>query len=71
MSTGLREGSVLSPLLFILFMADMEDRVLRPFGKGEFLKHDPVLNKNSDPGAFVRGRPCSAVPFRGFVERAS
>ncbi len=30
-NSGLREGSVLSPLLFSLFIADMERSVLRPF----------------------------------------
>jgi hypothetical protein len=30
-NTGLREGSVLSPLLFSIFIADMEETVLRPF----------------------------------------
>ncbi len=30
-NTGLREGSVLSPLLFSIFIADMEESVLRPF----------------------------------------
>jgi hypothetical protein len=50
MTTGLREGSVLSPLLFILFMSDMGERVLRPFGGSEFLKRDPVLNRIPIPG---------------------
>ncbi len=50
MTTGLREGSVLSPLLFILFMSDMSERVLRPFGASEFLKNDPTLNAIPVPG---------------------
>ncbi len=33
-NTGLREGSVLSPLLFSLFISDMEQSVLRPFDAG-------------------------------------
>ncbi len=33
-NTGLREGSVLSPLLFSLFISDMELSVLRPFDSG-------------------------------------
>jgi hypothetical protein len=48
--TGLREGSVLSPLLFILFVADMGESVLRPFSKSEFLKRDPELNCIPTPG---------------------
>ncbi len=48
--TGLREGSVLSPLLFILFMSDIQCSVLRPFSKFEFLKRDPELNGVPIPG---------------------
>lgn len=55
MTTGLQEGSVLSPLLFILFMADMRDSVLRPFGSGEFLKNDPSLNAIPVPGLLYAG----------------
>jgi hypothetical protein len=52
MITGLREGSVLSPLLFILFMSDIGNSVLRPFGKSgsEFIHRDPVLNLVPIPG---------------------
>ncbi len=49
-TTGLREGSVLSPLLFSLFIADMTQEVLRPYGPREFLKSDPMLNGLSIPG---------------------
>jgi hypothetical protein len=48
--TGLREGSVLSPLLFILFISDMSETVLRPFATSEFLKRDPSLNLVPIPG---------------------
>ncbi len=47
-TTGLREGSVLSPLLFSLFVSDMTNEVLRPF-EG-FLQHDPLLNAVRIPG---------------------
>ncbi len=52
MTTGLREGSVLSPLLFSLFMSDIQESVLRPFGRGtrEFVKKDPELNCVPVPG---------------------
>jgi hypothetical protein len=49
-TTGLREGSVLSPLLFSLFISDIRDEVLRPFSRGDFLKQDPRLNKVPIPG---------------------
>ncbi len=49
-TTGLREGSVLSPLLFILFMSDIQDTVLRPFQRAHFLKRDPVVNGIPVPG---------------------
>jgi hypothetical protein len=49
-STGLREGSVLSPLLFSLFVADMCQSILRPFGSEDFLKKDPALNGVPIPG---------------------
>jgi hypothetical protein len=49
-TTGLREGSVLSPLLFVVFMSDVGESVLRPFGRGEFLKRDPSLNCIPIPG---------------------
>ncbi len=48
--TGLREGSVLSPLLFSLLMADIQSFVLRPFSRDEFLKKDPSLNGIPTPG---------------------
>jgi hypothetical protein len=50
MFTGLREGSVPSPLLFSLFISDISDEVIRPFGQGEFLKRDPELNGVPIPG---------------------
>jgi hypothetical protein len=52
MTTGLREGSVLSPLLFSLFMSDIKELVLRPFGRGreEFTRRDPVINCIPVPG---------------------
>jgi hypothetical protein len=43
-TTGLREGSVLSPLLLILFMFDGQKSVLAPFTHEEFWKKDPILN---------------------------
>jgi hypothetical protein len=49
-TTGLREGSVLSPLLFILFISDMCASVLRPFRASEFLKRDPSINGIPVPG---------------------
>lgn len=49
-TTGLREGSVLSPLLFSLFISDMTQDVLRPYGPSEFLKSDPMLNGLPIPG---------------------
>ncbi len=49
-TTGLREGSVLSPLLFSLFISDMVTEVLRPYSPGEFLKTDPSLNGLPIPG---------------------
>jgi hypothetical protein len=52
MSTGLREGSVLSPLLFILFISDACDTVLRPFGRTDYLQRDPCLNSIPVPGLF-------------------
>jgi hypothetical protein len=51
--TGLREGGVLSPLLFSLFIADMSDTVLCPFTAQEFHRHlvrDPVLQGRPLPG---------------------
>jgi hypothetical protein len=47
-TTGLREGSVLSPLLFSLFISDMVMDVLSPFDG--FLQHDPALNHVRIPG---------------------
>ncbi len=47
-TTGLREGSVLSPLLFSLFISDMTREVLAPF-EG-FLQSDPRLNGVKIPG---------------------
>ncbi len=47
-TTGLREGSVLSPLLFSLFIADMTNDVLSPFDS--FLQCDPSLNNVRIPG---------------------
>ncbi len=49
-TTGLREGSVLSPLLFSLFISDISQTVLRPFGPTAFLKQDPTLNGVPIPG---------------------
>ncbi len=49
-TTGLREGSVLSPLLFSLFISDVTGEVLRPFDRREFLKQDPSLNGVPIPG---------------------
>jgi hypothetical protein len=48
--TGLREGSVLSPLLFILFLSDIQKHVLEPFTRAEFIKRDPDLNRVPIPG---------------------
>jgi hypothetical protein len=48
--TGLREGSVLSPLLFSLFISDFGEEVLRPFSPGDFVKRDPQLNGIPIPG---------------------
>jgi hypothetical protein len=47
-STGLREGSVLSPLLFSLFISDMTTEVIAPFAG--FLQADPTLNGVKIPG---------------------
>jgi hypothetical protein len=47
-TTGLREGSVLSPLLFSLFISDMVEDVLCPFSG--FLQCDPALNDVRIPG---------------------
>jgi hypothetical protein len=49
-TTGLREGSVLSPLLFVLFMSDIKQSVLGPFKRAEFWKKDPQLNGVPVPG---------------------
>ncbi len=49
-STGLQEGSVLSPLLFVLFVADMESSVLSPFSRADTLLCDPCLNLVPIPG---------------------
>jgi hypothetical protein len=49
-TTGLREGSVLSPLLFILFMSDIQASVLLPFKRVDFWKRDPQLNGIPVPG---------------------
>jgi hypothetical protein len=49
-TTGLREGSVLSPLLFSLFISDICGEVLRPFSRCDFLKQDPQLNGVPVPG---------------------
>jgi hypothetical protein len=49
-TTGLREGSVLSPLLFSLFISDITHNVLQPFGRHDFLKRDPTLNGVPIPG---------------------
>ncbi len=51
--TGLREGGVLSPLLFSLFISDMSVRVLRPFSVADFassLSRDPELSGYPIPG---------------------
>jgi hypothetical protein len=48
--TGLREGSVLSLFLFVLFVAGMAEDVLRPFGRTHFLQKDPCLNLIPVPG---------------------
>jgi hypothetical protein len=39
-TTGLKEGSVLSPLLFSIFIADIEERVLGPTAQFNFLHGD-------------------------------
>jgi hypothetical protein len=49
-TTGLREGSVLSPLLFVLFMCDIQTTVLRPFARADYWKRDPELNGVPIPG---------------------
>jgi hypothetical protein len=49
-TTGLREGSVLSPLLFLLFLSDIQANVLCPFKRADFLKRDPQLNGVPVPG---------------------
>ncbi len=49
-TTGLREGSVLSPLLFILFVSDMCASVLHPFRIADYWKKDPMLNGVPIPG---------------------
>jgi hypothetical protein len=49
-TTGLREGSVLSPLLFVLFMCDIQATVLCPFARAEYWKKDPELNGIPIPG---------------------
>ncbi len=51
--TGLREGGVLSPLLFSLFISDMEESVLCPFTEEEFARtlcRDPELHGTVIPG---------------------
>jgi hypothetical protein len=52
-NTGLREGSVLSPLLFSIFIADMESSVLLPF--------DSVANFQ------LRDFRVAGVPFPGLL----
>ncbi len=49
-TTGLHEGSVLSPLLFILFMSNIKSSILHPFARAEFWKKDPELNCVPVPG---------------------
>ena len=52
-TTGLREGGVISPLLFSLFISDMCDSVLCPFTQSEFAQYlacDPALRVTPIPG---------------------
>jgi hypothetical protein len=49
-TTGLREGSVLSPILFSIFISSLEQEVLGPFPVSKFLLRDCVFD-----GVIVNG----------------
>ncbi len=68
-TTGLHEGSVLSPLLFVLFMSDVGESVLRPFSRGDFLKCDLSLNCIPVPGLLYADDLVLFLFVGGSVER--